>query len=106
MQADVTLCEYHRFQQADRAMNAQWKRTLAAMREGDRGPHDTREFPPSYADALIAAQKAWVAFRDANCRVEGYRARGGTAEPMLAYACKTSMTDARTKELRYEAVHH
>jgi uncharacterized protein YecT (DUF1311 family) len=99
-QAYVTRCEYQRFQQADRTMNTQWKITLAKMREADREAQDPRSVPPGYADALIAAQRTWLAYRDAQCRIEGYDDRGGTAEPMRVYACKTAMTVARTKELR------
>ena len=98
-QAYVTRCEYRRFQKADREMNAQWKVMLAKMREADRGPQDPRSHPPGYADALIASQRAWLAYRDAQCRIEGYDDRGGTAEPMRVNACKAAMTAARTREL-------
>ena len=43
--------------------------------EGDDRPGDEA--------TLREAQRAWVAFRDAHCRLEGYEARGGTMEPLV-----------------------
>ena len=49
---------------------------------------------------LREAQRAWVAFRDANCRLESFEARGGSMQPMLDAGCRATLTRARTAELR------
>ncbi len=102
-QADLSQCAWLDFKRADAALNTQWKRTLAYMRSRDTGLHDPRETPPGYVEALQEAQRAWLRYRDANCRVAGYRARGGTMEPMLVSDCKAAMTRVRTAELRAQA---
>ena len=97
---DINMCEQRQFEQADRALNAQWKLSLAAMKRRDAEPEVPRTALPSYTQALIAAQRAWLQYRDTNCRVWGYRVRGGTAEPGREMACEISLTIDRTRELR------
>lgn len=103
-QLDMTRCEIRRFEAADREMNRQWKVTLAAMRNADRAP--AGDGRPGYADQLLAAQRAWLAYRDAHCRSDGYRMRGGSAEPMLIASCRAELTEARTKQLAGLAEEH
>ena len=61
------------------------------------GGSDTR---PGWFASLLEAQRAWIAFRDAHCRVDGYMARGGSLEPLLVSTCKTALTKARTAQLQ------
>jgi len=96
----VNLCESRQFDKVDASLNAQWKISLAAMKRRDAGIQDPRSTPPSYTQALISAQRAWLRFRDANCRVWGYRVRGGTAQPGRQMACEIEMTLERIRELR------
>lgn len=99
-QMKMNICAYRDFEDADKRLNEQWVITSGKMKQADdeRGwPEDGR---PSYYDALLEAQRAWLAFRDANCRVEGYKLRGGSAEPMEISGCMANMTRARTTELR------
>jgi uncharacterized protein YecT (DUF1311 family) len=49
---------------------------------------------------LREAQRAWVSFRDAQCRLESFEARGGSMQPMLDSGCRAAVTRARTAELR------
>jgi uncharacterized protein YecT (DUF1311 family) len=97
---EINMCEKREFERVDRELNAQWKLSLAAMKRRDAGPQDARSVPPSYTQALISAQQAWLKFRDANCLVWGYRVRGGTAQPAREAACEIAMTRERIRELR------
>ncbi len=100
-QSAMTACAGAEFEQADVALNAQWNETLAAMRARDADGHGTSAGDaPGYADALIAAQRAWLRFRDTHCRTEGYVARGGSMQPMLVASCKAMLTRTRTRQLR------
>jgi uncharacterized protein YecT (DUF1311 family) len=49
---------------------------------------------------LRAAQRAWMAFRDAECAVAGYEALGGSMESMLVSGCVAQLTKRRAAELR------
>lgn len=100
-QASADGCAGDASRRADAAMNVQWRITLAAERQRDKDyagvPRgDTR---PSYADALLAAQRAWLKFRDSECEVEAYAVRGGSLEPQIAAECEERLTKNRNKQL-------
>lgn len=101
VQQDMNICAHREYLIADAAMNEQWKRTRDHMQaldaEADLPSWDER---PGYWDTLLAAQRAWLQFRDAHCRSEGYEARGGSLEPLLVATCKTTLTEKRTEQLR------
>jgi uncharacterized protein YecT (DUF1311 family) len=48
---------------------------------------------------LVAAQRLWIQYRDANCSAERDLYEGGTAASPVHLACLEAMTRARTKEL-------
>jgi uncharacterized protein YecT (DUF1311 family) len=98
-QMAMNRCASIDHQREDAAMTVQWKKTLAYMREQDREANSSADKRPSYADTLLESQRAWLRFRDTQCAIEGYAARGGSMEPMLIAGCKASMTAARRKTL-------
>lgn len=96
-QAEMTECAVNDFDAADKALNAQWKRTRAAMVETDANLDADQK---GAEKALLKGQRAWIDYRDGQCEAEGFSARGGTLEPMLVASCKAHLTDLRTKELK------
>lgn len=96
-QADMTQCAGLAAEKADKALNAQYKKTRASQVAFDADSSDDMK---GAEKALIAAQRAWIAFRDSQCISEGFQAHGGTMEPMLIAACTERMTIARTEELK------
>jgi uncharacterized protein YecT (DUF1311 family) len=48
---------------------------------------------------LVAAQRLWIQYRDANCAAERGLYQGGTAASPAFLACLEAMTRTRTKEL-------
>ena len=99
-QRDMTECAGREWQQADGELNRQWERTAANMRQRDAVYDHSHEDRPGFFDQLLAAQRAWLTFRDAHCATEGYLARGGTLEPMLVGQCKAELTRQRTRQLQ------
>jgi uncharacterized protein YecT (DUF1311 family) len=97
-QLEMTTCAGQDFQKADAALNAQWKRTAARMKALDVDP--VKDGRPSYSQALLVAQRAWLAYRDAHCRSAGYYARGGSMEPMLVATCRAELTRERARQLK------
>ncbi|GGO97643.1 lysozyme inhibitor LprI family protein [Stakelama pacifica] len=98
-QADMSRCSVQAYQAADATLNAQWKTTYAFMKARDASaPADDAR--PGYAPALLESQRDWLKYRDSQCRVEGYVARGGSMEPMLVSGCKAELTRERIKQLR------
>ena len=86
------------FSRADAAMNRQWTTTYAAMKARDAG--DTSRGAFSYAATLLASQRAWLRFRDAQCAMEGAQFRGGSAEGMAHRECMIALSKARTEQFR------
>ena len=85
-QLALTECADRQYREADAALNSAYRPLLAALDD----PHRER---------LKAAQRAWIAFRDAECRLAASVALGGSMEPQLELACRKDMTEARVKEL-------
>ncbi len=103
IQQAMNQCAYRDYLIADAELNAQWKITVAAMKErdADYAPHkfkgDTR---PGWFESLRAAQRGWLTYRDGQCRLEGYHARGGSMSPLLESGCLAHLTRKRTQELK------
>ncbi|WP_262913485.1 lysozyme inhibitor LprI family protein [Rhizobium halophilum] len=97
-QMEMTFCAEQDFAEADDRLNAQYKLTREAMKDWD-SEADGLDLG-SAANALLASQRAWLAFRDAQCAFHGYQARGGTMEPMLIYGCQAELTRQRTQQLK------
>jgi uncharacterized protein YecT (DUF1311 family) len=97
-QMEMTYCAEQDFAEADQQLNAQYKLTRDAMKDWD-SEADGLDLG-SAANALLASQRAWLAFRDAQCAFHGYQARGGTMEPMLIYGCQAELTRQRTQQLK------
>ena len=84
----------------DRYLNAEYKETRAYMKAADI---DEAEYFPDFArrvETLLAAQRAWIAFRDAECDL-AYAEWGSGSMRNIAYAdCRMQMTAERTIRLR------
>ncbi|WP_233998488.1 lysozyme inhibitor LprI family protein [Erythrobacter sp. YT30] len=100
IQQEMNICAHRDYLLADEKLNAQWKLTSATMKERDESWNSDWDERPGYFASLLEAQRAWIAFRDAHCRVDGYTARGGSLEPLLVSTCKTALTEARTEQLK------
>jgi uncharacterized protein YecT (DUF1311 family) len=48
---------------------------------------------------LQAAQRAWIAFRDAECDFSTAESQGGSIHPMLVSGCLQGLTEARAGQL-------
>ena len=99
-QLEMNMCAYYEFERADAAMNAQWRTVAAAMREADRSVDRKSDNQPLHYDTLLAAQRAWLTYRDQHCMVASFEARGGSMQPMLVSGCKSELTRERTRQLK------
>ena len=96
VQQEMNYCAEQEWKEADRRLNAEYRKARAAMQnlddvmpEGQKGA----------AVALRDAQRAWITFRDKACEAEGWLFRGGTMEPLIYWTCMSSLTEQRTKSL-------
>ncbi len=96
-QHQMNVYAYEAYQAADKKLNAQWKITHNHMKDLDKSQDEDGRI--GYVEALLEAQRHWIAFRDSHCLTESYRFRGGSAEPLLRYSCLENETKRRTKAL-------
>jgi uncharacterized protein YecT (DUF1311 family) len=96
-QADMNQCAYLDFEKADKQLNALWPGIKAETKQQDT---DEGEGKTEYLDALMASQRAWIAYRDAECQRYSNESKGGSMQPLLLYGCMASMTEKRIKELQ------
>ena len=97
-QTDMNACAAMDAHVADGRINRQWSATYAVMKKRDNAD-TSRGGGPGYAAALLAAQRAWLQYREKQCVVEGLEVSGGSMQPMVISNCRAQMTDARTKQL-------
>ena len=85
----------------DRILNADWKRARAAARAHEAsGEAEAAGATPGTEAALIAAQRAWIAFRDAECGLRYAMWIGGTFRVIAAGTCLRDMTAERVLDIR------
>ena len=106
-QQEMNFCAAEDFRRADAELNGAYRAAIAEAQQADReyrflddeaGGRPTGE--PGWEASLREAQRAWIGFRDAHCRLQSLEARGGSMQPMLDSGCRAALTRARTAELR------
>ena len=70
--------------------------STAQAQECDRNDDKSRKL-------LQVAQRAWIAFRDAECAYTTAGSEGGSIHPMEVSQCLTDLTEQRTKQLTSSA---
>ncbi|KRA82724.1 hypothetical protein ASD76_01115 [Altererythrobacter sp. Root672] len=99
-QQEMNRCAYLDFQSADAALNEEWATTVAAMKAADAEIDREYDQQPGHYETLLEGQRAWLKYRDAQCLMESFEARGGSMQPMLENFCMTYLTELRIQQLR------
>lgn len=86
-QAQLNLTAARDERAADQALNAQYTATMNGL-------------SPASRTLLRNAQRAWIGFRDQQCRYESSAVEGGSAQPMVRAGCLARMSTERTRDLR------
>jgi uncharacterized protein YecT (DUF1311 family) len=81
---EVVQCVHAKTNIADQGLNAAYKALQARIEANQRQP-------------LLAAQRLWVQYRDANCAF--YGTRDGSIRQVQGAECIRSMTEDRAREL-------
>lgn len=98
-QTDMTRCAVADYARADAAMTKQWKASYNFMKARD-AKDMSRGGGFGYAAALLASQRAWLKYRDAQCVIVAGEFAGGSVQPMAAARCKQRLSAIRTNELK------
>ena len=98
-QGEMNACAKQEFDRVDAELNAVWKKVRGWAKKAD-AKLDIGHGQSGYAESLLAAQRAWLTYRDAHCRLVSFDARGGSMQPLLINNCLAELTENRTAELR------
>ena len=92
----VSNCTVAAIAAADRRLNEVYAGALNALNHP--GPNSA-PYDPEIPKRLIAAERAWIAFRDAECSYKSTIALGGTGEGYASVACLYEQTKERVRAL-------
>ena len=84
----MNACADESFKKADADLNAVYKRL-----------QDRKSDDEDAAKALVEAERAWTAFRDAECRFDSADNLGGSIYPMVYADCLERLTRTRIEQL-------
>jgi uncharacterized protein YecT (DUF1311 family) len=99
----LSACLERAWQAADRDLNAAYRQAQAHI---DRACEADAACRTDWRASLQRAQRAWIAYRDADCReLVGYEWRGGTGAGPATLSCLRDRTAERAQDLarRYGA---
>jgi uncharacterized protein YecT (DUF1311 family) len=95
---EMAFCAEIDLKRADSELNVVWRQVLGAIDQQDQM---TPELRGKWAESLRRAQRAWVAFRDADCgEPVGYEWYQGTGMGLATLECLIGKTKTRTAELK------
>ncbi len=95
-QAEMNLCAQKNATAADGKLNDAYKDAIDEMKQVDASlPADQR----GAEQALRAAQRAWITYRDQTCAAEAFEYQGGSMQPMILSDCLARVSEDRAEEL-------
>ena len=98
---EMKMCASQDLTKAEAELARAFERALqAAKAQYDSVRRDAGfETMPNMPEELRKVERAWEAFRDANCGYQSLIYYGGTMAPLAVIGCRLDMTKARIKEL-------
>lgn len=99
-QMDLNICADQDYRAADAELNKTYRLAVAAMQATDKELGGIDAAYVGALEALKKAQRAWIGYRDGQCELAGFEARGGSMGPMLISGCLAELTRKRTAELK------
>ena len=99
---DLIACAQTDYDRADAALNAQWQASLVKVKQWQATGADDPKVNGglSYTQSLLAAQRAWLAYRDSECKFQIYGNAGGHELPIYRLGCLSALTKQRTQQLK------
>lgn len=104
-QLQMNRCAAFEHRQADDHLNKVYAKAIEYMtndqvRAEKRGDQRQIEYETTAIDSLGQAQRAWLTYRDIQCKAAGQQYEGGSIRPMIESRCLTTLTEHRIAELK------
>lgn len=88
-QATMNQCAGQAFKAADNELNVVYQQITGRLKDN-----------PDGKKLLVGAQRAWIGFRDSECKFSASGVAGGSVYPLIYSDCLTGMTKTRVETLR------
>lgn len=88
-QATMNQCAGQAFKAADKELNAVYQQITGRLKDN-----------PDGKKLLVNAQRAWLGFRDAECKFSASGVAGGSVYPLIYSDCLTAVTKARVEAFK------
>lgn len=88
-QATMNQCAGQDFKAADKELNAVYQQITGRLKDN-----------PDGKKLLVSAQRAWLGFRDAECKFSSSGVTGGSVYPWVYSSCLTGVTKVRVEALK------
>jgi uncharacterized protein YecT (DUF1311 family) len=88
-QATMNQCAGQAFKAADKELNTLYQQVTGRLKDN-----------PDGKKLLVNAQRAWISFRDAECKFSASGVDGGSVYPLIYSDCLTAMTKTRVEALK------
>jgi uncharacterized protein YecT (DUF1311 family) len=95
---ETAQCFDRQLQRADKELNDTWAKVLQSI---DEYPDMPAKDKRTWREAIKAGQRAWVAFKQLECRGSApYKYFGGTQSHVEPLACELGVTVIRAEQLK------
>jgi len=86
-QSTMNRCAHESWERVDRTLTQTYQSAIVRLSSAQQ-------------QQLVAAQQAWIAFRDRHCAFTSGAFEGGSMQPLIEWSCKESVTQERLNDLQ------
>lgn len=94
---EMNDCMSKQAKAAEATLNQTYRQVLASLKGADNQAQQS--YPASTRAALVDAQRAWIKYRDADCKAVYNRWKGGSIRDVMMLGCMKDRAEQRTHEL-------
>lgn len=94
----MVTCTGEAYEAADKILNSIYNAAVSNLKKPTKDAYETRTSEETLK-RVIASERAWISYRDADCALQGANMLGGSGEGLVTIGCRFSMTKARAVAL-------
>jgi uncharacterized protein YecT (DUF1311 family) len=91
-------CTHTAYSEADKVLTKTYRSIQAALKATQPGDSEADDKKEEFK-RLLASERAWITYRDAECDLQGVEMLGGSGEGLVIGTCLYSLTAQRVKDL-------
>jgi uncharacterized protein YecT (DUF1311 family) len=91
-------CTHTAYSEADKVLTKTYRSIQSALKATQPGDSEADDKKEEFK-RLLASERAWITYRDAECDLQGVEMLGGSGEGLVIGTCLYSLTAQRVKDL-------